>query len=84
MGVTEVGFHVNWSVLPIVLVVAVGVALYARKVSGSWTRPWLGTKPVWWFVLLFFLPPFSYVYLAVSLFSNRHAPEAITGQRPVR
>lgn len=84
MGDTEVGFYVNWSILPIFLVFALVVAWYAKKVSGSWTRPWLGTKPVWWFVFLFLLPPFSYLYLAVILFSNRHAPEAITGRRPVR
>lgn len=83
MGDTEAGFYVNWSALPILLVFALGVALYARKVSGGWMRPWLGTKPVWWFVLLFLLPPFSYLYLAVALFSHRHT-EAITGQRPLR
>ena len=81
MGDADIGFHVNWLSLPIFLVFALGVALYAKNVSGSWARPWLGTKPVWWFVLLFLLPPFSYLYLVVTLLSNRHTPEAITGRR---
>ena len=37
-----------------VLVLAVVIALHARRRSGGWTQPWIGIEPVWWFLL--FLP----------------------------
>lgn len=77
------GFHINWVSVPIFLVLAVAVALYARHVSGSWMRPWITIKPVWWFLLLFLVPFIGLPLLAVNLFVHRHAPGAITGQRAV-
>jgi len=73
-----VSFYLNWASLPIFLVLALAVALYARHVSGGWTRPWLALKPVWWFVLLFLLPWAGVPVLVVSLFVQRHRPGAVT------
>ena len=59
------------------------MALYARQVSGGWTRGWLGLKPVWWFLLLFLLPWVGVPVLVVSLFVHRRTPGAITGRDAV-
>ncbi len=72
-------FRINWVSLWIFLGLAVAVALYARHVSGGWMRPWLNIKPVWWFLLLFLLPPLGLLLLVVNLVVNRHKPGAITG-----
>ena len=73
-------FHLNWVGLPVFLVLALVVALYARHVAGGWTRAWLGVKPAWWFVLLFVLPWIGLPVLVVGLFVHRHTPGAITGR----
>ncbi|MFQ6169962.1 hypothetical protein ACK8HX_00015 [Oryzobacter sp. R7] len=76
----ELGLHVDWVALPFVLIPAALVSLYARSVSGGWTQPWLSLKPVWWFGLLFLVPPLGFVLLAVNLFVYRKVPGAITGR----
>ena len=76
----EPGFRINWVSVPIFLALATAIALYARQVSGGWTRPRIGIKPVWWFVLLFLLPWIGVPILAVTLFAHRHTPNAITGK----
>lgn len=75
----DFGFRINWVSVPIFLALAIAIALYARRAAGGWTRPWIGIKPVWWFVFLFLLPWIGLPVLAVSLFVHRHTPRAITG-----
>jgi hypothetical protein len=48
--------------------------------SGGLMRPWISLKPVWWFLLLFLVPPLGYLLLAVNLFARRGTPGAITGR----
>ena len=72
--------YVNWAIVPFCLVPAIAIALYARYVSGGWTRPWISLKPVWWFLILFLLPPLGFLLLVVNLFVHRHTPGAITGR----
>ena len=74
------GLHVNWVSVAIFLVLASAIALYARHVSGGWMRPWISIKPLWWFVLLFLVPPLGLLLLVVNLVVHRHVPGAITGQ----
>lgn len=76
----ELGFRINWVSVPIFLVVAIAIALYARHVSGGWMRPWISIKPLWWFLLLFLVPPLGLLLLVVNLVVHRHIPGAITGQ----
>jgi hypothetical protein len=61
--------YINWASVPLFLVPAITVALYARYVSG-WMRPWIRLKPVWWFLFLFLLPPLGYLLLVVNLLSS--------------
>ena len=75
----SIDFYVNWAMVPICLVPAVAVAIYAKQVSGGWTKPWISLKPVWWFLLLFLLPPLGFLLLAVNLFVHRRTQGAITG-----
>ena len=79
MGDTGLSFHINWLSVPIFLLLALAIALYARHVSGGWTRTWIGLKPVWWFLLPFLLPWIGLPLLAVNLFLHRHTPRAVTG-----
>ena len=75
-----VGFHINWLSVPFFFVPALGIALYAAHVSGGLMRPWISLKPVWWFLLLFLVPPLGYLLLVVNLFAYRRTPGAITGR----
>jgi hypothetical protein len=75
----SIDLYVNWAMVPICLVPAVAVAIYAKHVSGGWTKPWISLKPVWWFLLLFLLPPLGFLLLAVKLFVHRRTQGAITG-----
>ncbi len=75
-----VSFHINWLNVPFFLLPAVAIALYAAHVSGGFMRPWISLKPLWWFLLLFLLPPLGYLLLAVNLFVHRRTPGAITGR----
>jgi hypothetical protein len=77
----EVGFFINWVSVAVFLVLATAIAFFAKYVSGGWTRPWLGIKPMWWFVVLFLLPQVGLPLLAVSMFLHRRNPGAITGRR---
>ena len=77
---TSLSFRINWVSVPIFLVLALAVALYARHVSGGWTRPWIGVKPVWWFLLLFVLPFVGLPLLVANLVVHRRTPGAITGR----
>lgn len=74
------GFYINWVSVPFFLVPAVAISLYARHVSGSWMRPWISLKPLWWLLLLFLLPPLGYLLLIVNLVVHRSTPGAITGR----
>lgn len=69
--------------MPIFLLLAIAVALYARHVSGGWMRSWISLKPVWWFLLLFLVPWILLPLLVVNLFVHRHTPGAITGRQAV-
>lgn len=80
MGDVGLSFHINWVSVPIFLVLAIAIALYARHVSGGWMRPWLSLKPVWWFLLLFLVPWIGLPLLVVNLFVHRRTPGAITGR----
>jgi hypothetical protein len=73
------GFRINWFSVPIFLVLAIAVTLYARHVSGGWMRPWISIKPLWWFVLLLLVPPLGLLLLVVNLIVHRHIPGAIMG-----
>jgi len=53
-------------------------------VSGGWVRPWIGIKPLWWFLLLFLLPWIGLPLLVVNLIVHRQTPGAITGRNPAR
>lgn len=75
----DFGFGINWVSVPIFLALAFAVAAYASREAGGWTRPWIGIKPVWWFVLLFLLPWVGLPVLGVSLWVHRHARRANTG-----
>ena len=75
----DFGFGINWVSVPILLALATAIALYAKHVSGGWMRPWIGIKPVRWFVLLFLLPWIGLPVLAVTLLVHRHTPSAMTG-----
>ena len=66
--------------MPIFLVLAIAIALYARQVSGGWMRPWISIKPLWWLLLLVLVPPLGLLLLVVNLVMHRHIPGAITGQ----
>jgi hypothetical protein len=77
------GFYVNWVSVPIFLVLAIAIALYARRVSGGWTRPWIGIKPLWWFLLLFLVPWIGLPLLVANLIIHRRKPGAITGRKVV-
>ena len=81
VAVEGVGFSINWVMVPFCLVPAIAIALYARHVSGGWIRPWISLKPVWWFFLLFLVPPLGFLLLVVNLFVHRHTPGAITGRQ---
>ena len=76
----DVDIAINWVTVPIYLVLAIAIALYARHVSGGWTRPRLYIKPIWWFLPLFFLPWIGLPVLVISLFVNRRTQGAITGR----
>ena len=76
----DLGFRINWVSVAIFLVLASAIALYARHVSGGWMRPWLSIKPLWWFLLLFLVPPLGLLLLVANLVVHRHRPEAISGQ----
>lgn len=43
-------------------------------------RPWIGLKPVWWFVLVFLVPWIGLPFLVVQLILHRQTPGAITGR----
>ena len=43
-------------------------------------RPWISLKPLWWFLLLFLLPPLGYLLLAVNLVVHRRTTGAIIGR----
>ncbi|KGN32171.1 hypothetical protein N802_10665 [Knoellia sinensis KCTC 19936] len=77
----DVGFFINWGVVPLFLIPALAIAFYAKHVSGGWLLPWINLKPVWWFVLLFVLPWIGYLVLVVNLLVHRNTPGAITGRR---
>ena len=81
VAVEGVGFSINWVMVPFCLVPASAIALYARHVSGDWMRPWISLKPVWWFLLLFLVPPLGFLLLVVNHFVHRHTPGAITGRQ---
>ena len=76
------GFEINWASVLVFLLLATAIALHARHVSGGWMRPWISIKPVWWFLLLFLLPPLGLLLLAANLVVHRHTPGAITGSHP--
>lgn len=76
----DVRFYINWLSVPLFLIPALAIAAYAAHVSGGLMRPWISVKPVWWFLLLFFVPPLGYVLLVVNLFVHRRTPGAITGR----
>lgn len=76
----DVSFHINWLSVPLFLIPAFAITLYAAHVSGGFTQPWISLKPLWWFLLLFLVPPLGYVLLAVNLFAHRRTPGAITGR----
>ncbi|GAA4117694.1 hypothetical protein GCM10022415_15860 [Knoellia locipacati] len=78
--IEDVGFQVNWISVPIFFALAGGLALHAKRVSGGWTRPWIGIKPLWWFVLIFFVPFVGVPVLVVRLIANRDTPGVITGR----
>lgn len=78
---TGFSIDINWVTVPIFLALAIAIALYARHVSGGWTRPWLSVKPVWWFLLLFFLPWIGLPVLVVSLIVRKRTPGAVTGRK---
>ena len=78
-----ISFYINWVMVPICLVPAIAIAIYARHVSGGSMQPWISLKPVWWFLLLFLLPPLGFLLLVVNLAVHRHTPGAITGRQPV-
>ena len=59
---------------------AIAIALYASHVAGGWMRPWLGIKPVWWFLLIFVLPWIGIPLLIANLIVHRRTPGAITGR----
>ena len=77
---SSVAFRINWVSVPIFLVLAIVIALYAKRVSGGWMRPWIGLKPLWWFLLLFLLPWIGLPVLGVNLILHRNTPGAITGR----
>ena len=74
-------FHlgVNWVSLLIFVIVSAVVGLHARRVAGSWVQPWIGLKPVWWVLLLLFVPFIGLPVLIVQLIAHRRTPTAITG-----
>ncbi|MBM6404196.1 hypothetical protein JQN72_08055 [Phycicoccus sp. CSK15P-2] len=76
-----VRFYVNWLAVPFFFVPALAIALYAAHASGGWKRPWIGVRPVRWFLLLFLLPPLGYLLLATNLVVHRRTPGAITGRK---
>jgi hypothetical protein len=78
--IEDVGFQVNWISVPIFLALAVALALYAKHVSGGWTRPWIGIAPIWWFALIFLVPFVGVPILVVRLIAHRDTPGAITGR----
>ena len=78
---TGLSFYINWVSVPILLVLATVVALYARHVSGGWMKPWIGIKPVWWFFLLLLVPWIGLPLLVVNLSLHRRTPGAITGRK---
>lgn len=80
---TGFNFYINWVSVPIFLLLAIGIALYARHVSGGWMRPWISLKPVWWFALLFVAPWIGLPLLVGKLIVHRHTPGAITGRKTV-
>lgn len=80
---TGFSFHINWVSVPIFLVLAIAITLYARHVSGGWSRPWLSLMPGWWFLLLFLVPWIGLPLLVWNLIVHRHTPEAITGRNAV-
>lgn len=75
----ELDFWFNWAAVPLFLVPALLIGLYGRHVSGGWARPWISLKPVWWFLLLFLVPPLGYLLLVVNLFVYRKVPGAVAG-----
>ena len=77
---TGLSLWINWVSVPILLALAIAVALYARHVSSGWMRPWIGLKPVWWFVLVFLVPWIGLPLLVVQLILHRQTPGAITGR----
>jgi hypothetical protein len=77
---TGLSLWINWVSVPIFLALAIAVALYARHVSGRWMRPWIGLKPVWWFVLVLLVPWIGLPLLVVQLILHRQTPGAITGR----
>lgn len=81
---TGLAFQINWVSVPIFLLLAIAIALYAKRVSGGWVRPWIGIKPLWWFLLLFLLPWIGLPLLVVNLIVHRQTPGAITGRNPAR
>ena len=74
-------FSVNWVSVPIFLALATVISLHARRVSGGWRQPWIGTKPVWWFVLIFLLPWVGLPLLIANLILHRGTPGAISGRQ---
>ena len=80
MEVAGVSFNVNWVSVPIFLILATSVALFARHVSGGLRQPWIGINPAWWFVLLFVVPWVGVPLLVARLVIHRGSPETITGR----
>ncbi|MGL5931239.1 MAG: hypothetical protein ACRCY8_20090 [Dermatophilaceae bacterium] len=71
MEIEGANFSVNWVSASIFFVLGLAIAWHGRRASGSWTRPWLGLRPLWWFVVLFLLPFVGYLMLAVGLISRK-------------
>lgn len=80
MEVADVSFSVNWVSVPIFLILATSVALFARHVSGGLRQPWIGISPAWWFVLLFLVPWVGLPFFVARLVIHRGSPQAITGR----
>jgi hypothetical protein len=78
---TGLSLWINWVSVSIFLAMAIAVALYARHVTGGWTRAWIGLKPVWWFVLVFLVPWIGLPLLGAQLLLNRRTPGAVTGRK---
>lgn len=76
------GLSINWVFVSISLALAIPVGLYAKHVSGGWMRPWIGVRPVWWFVLVFLVPWIGLPLLIAQLILHRRHP-AMTGLQPL-